>query len=311
MNLKNWLKGLAIVMLALALSACNSTATPKTETPSDAEPNTNEETDTKANEEADEQSELTAMEVYEKAMEASEDLKSMHAKMDIQQKIEVPSEDLNMDSKFKMDMDMIMEPLAMYQKMNMDMGEQGAMDTEIYITDAGFFMFDPESEQWLKFPKEMSDDMMEQMGGGTDPTPDMEMFKEFTEDFQFEQTDDEFILTLSAEGEKFNNLMKKAIADSMPAGMEMGEEEAEMMENMNVKSLNFEIFIDKETFQTNAFNMDMDMTMSIEGQEMHIIQQMKSIISQINEVEKIDVPQDVLDNAVDITEAMESQEVAQ
>ncbi|WP_070098220.1 DUF6612 family protein [Bacillus sp. OxB-1] len=309
--MKNWLKGLAIVMLALALSACNSTATPKTETPSDAEPNTNEETDTKANEEADEQSELTAMEVYEKAMEASEDLKSMHAKMDIQQKIEVPSEDLNMDSKFKMDMDMIMEPLAMYQKMNMDMGEQGAMDTEIYITDAGFFMFDPESEQWLKFPKEMSDDMMEQMGGGTDPTPDMEMFKEFTEDFQFEQTDDEFILTLSAEGEKFNNLMKKAIADSMPAGMEMGEEEAEMMENMNVKSLNFEIFIDKETFQTNAFNMDMDMTMSIEGQEMHIIQQMKSIISQINEVEKIDVPQDVLDNAVDITEAMESQEVAQ
>ncbi|MEK3936751.1 DUF6612 family protein [Sporosarcina sp. FSL W7-1349] len=309
--MKNWLKGLAIVMLALALSACNSTATPKTETPADPEPNTNEETDKEANEEADEQSELTAMEVYEKAMEASEDLKSMHAKMDIQQKIEVPSEDLKMDSKIKMDMDMIMEPLAMYQKMNMDMGEQGAMATEIYMTDAGFFMFDPESEQWLKFPKEMSDDMMEQMGGGTDPTPDMEMFKEFTDDFQFEQTDDEFILTLSAEGEKFNSLMKKAIADSMPAGMEMGEEEAELMENMNVKSLNFEIFIDKETFQTNAFNMDMDMTMAVEGQEMHIIQQMKSIISQINEIDKIDVPQDVLDNAVDITEAMESQEVAQ
>jgi len=307
--LKNWLKGLAIVMLALALSACNSTATPKTETPAD--PDTNEETGKEANEKADEQSELTAMEVYEKAMEASEDLKSMHAKMDIQQKIEVPSEDLKMDSKIKMDMDMVMEPLAMYQKMNMDMGEQGAMDTEIYMTDAGFFMFDPETEQWLKFPKEMSDDMMEQMGGGTDPTPDMEMFKEFTDDFKFEQTDDEFILTLSAEGEKFNSLMKNAIADSMPAGMEMGEEEAELMENMNVKSLNFEIFIDKETFQTNAFNMDMDMTMAMEGQEMHIIQQMKSIISQVNEIEKIDVPQDVLDNAVDITDAMESEEVPQ
>ncbi|MFS0577409.1 DUF6612 family protein [Sporosarcina sp. 179-K 3D1 HS] len=304
--MKNWLKGLAIVMLALALSACNSTATPKTETPADSEPNTNEETDTK-NEEVDQQSDLTAMEVYQKAMEASEDMKSMHAKMDIQQKIEVPSEDMKMDSKIKMDLDMIIEPVAMYQKMNMDMGEQGSMDTEIYMTEDGFFMFDPESEQWLKFPQEMSDDMMAQMGGGADPTPDMEMFKEFADDFQFEQTDDEFILTLTAEGEKFNSLMKQAIADNMPAGMEMGEEEAEMMENMNVKSLKFEIFIDKETFQTNAFNMDMDMTMAVEGQEMHIIQKMKSIISKINEIEEIEVPQDVLDNAVDITNAMNEQ----
>lgn len=311
--MKKWLKGLAIVMLALALSACNSKEEPKTETAADPEPNTNEETakETQKEEEAKEQEELTPMEVYKKAMKASEEMKSMHARMNIQQKIDVPSEELSMDSKITMDMDMILEPLAMYQKMNMDMGDQGSMDTEIYMTEAGFFMFDPASEQWLKFPKEMSDDMIAQMGGNTDPTPDMEMFKEFTDDFKLNQTDDEYVLTLTAEGEKFNSLIKDAIAESMPAGMEMGEEEVEFMENMNVKSLKFEIFIDKETFQTNAFYMDMDMTMTIEGQEMHIIQHMKSNMSKINEIEKIEVPQKVTENAVDITDMMNEEQANQ
>src|SRR5690606_32982984 len=98
---------------------------------------------------------------------------------------------------------------------------------------------------------------------------------------------------------------------SMPAGMEMGEEEVEFMENMNVKSLKFEIFIDKETFQTNAFYMDMDMTMTIEGQEMHIIQHMKSNITKINEIEKIEVPQKVTENAVDITDMMNEEQANQ
>ena len=46
--------------------------------------------------------------------------------------------------------------------------------------------------------------MIGEMGGGADPTLDMEMFKDFMEDFKFEQTDDEYILTLAASGEKFS-----------------------------------------------------------------------------------------------------------
>ena len=76
------------------------------------------------------------------------------------------------------------------------------------------------------------------------------------------------------------------------------------MENMEVKSLEYEIFIDKETFYTNAFNMNMDMTMKVEGEEMHIDQKVKADISKINEIEKIEIPQEILDNAVDINEAM-------
>ena len=93
----------------------------------------------------------------------------------------------------------------------MDMGDLGAMDMELYMNDTGFYVNDPEMGEWIKMPKEMYDELMAQMGGETDPTLDMKMFKEFKDDFTFEQTDDEYILTLAASGEKLSGLIKELI----------------------------------------------------------------------------------------------------
>lgn len=290
--MKKWIKGFGIGILALGLAACNDTAEPK------------EDPETGKTEEVENESTMTAQEVYQKSLEVSEEQKSMHAKMDIEQTINVPSEEFEMNSEIKMEMDMVIDPVEMYQKMTMDMGEEGSMDIEMYMTGDGFYMNDPESGQWIKLPSDMYEDMIGEMSGGADPTLDMEMFKEFIEDFKFEQTEDEYILILSASGDKFTGLLKEIAQDNIPAGLEMSEEETELMENMKVNSLEFEIFIDKESFYTNAFNMDMDMTMNVEGQEMNIVQKVKADISKINEIGKIEIPQEVLDNAIDINEVM-------
>lgn len=295
--MKKWLQGLGIGVLALGLAACGSAAEPK----KDAETGKEVELENK--------SEMTAQEVYKKAMEVSEEQKSMHAVMDIDQKISMASQEVEMDSKIKMDMDVIVEPLAMYQKMSMDMGELGAAEMELYMTEAGFFMYEPELDQWIKMGTDMYDEMMAQMGGETDPTLDMKMFNEFKDEFKFEQTDDEYILTLSASGDKFSGLMKELMGSALPADMEMTEEDAELLENIDVKSLEVVMYIDKETFYTNAFDLDMDMTMKIEEEEMRIVQKMKSVISKINEIDEIVVPQEVIDEAVDLEELMnQSQE---
>lgn len=290
--MKNWMKGIATGILVLGLGACNTTAEPKTDP------------DTGKKVEIGNKSKMTAQEVYKKAMTVSEEQKSMHATMDIDQHITVPTQEFEMNSTIKMDMDMVMEPLSIYQKMNIDMGEQGKMEVEIYMTDTGFFMNDPESGEWIKLPNDMYETMIGQMGGGANPTLDMNMFKEFVDDFKFEQTEDAYILKLSASGDKFSELFKKAATENMPAGMEMNEEQAEMMKNMEVKLLEYEIFIDKKTFYTNAFNMRMDMTMKVEGEEMRIDQKVNADISKINEIDKIEVPQEILDKAVDINESM-------
>ena len=152
--------------------------------------------------------------------------------MDIDQLIKVPSQELEMNSKIKMDMDMVMEPLSMYQKMNMDMGEQGEMDMEMYMTEEGFYMNNPEVRgDGLSCRTKCTRKWLAKCAGGADPTLDMNMFKEFAEDFKFEQTDDEYILTLSASGDKFNELFKKVAADNMPTGLEMDEQQAEVLEN--------------------------------------------------------------------------------
>lgn len=282
--MKNWIKGMAAGVLALGLAACSTPAEPKTDT--------------------EKVSKMTAQEVFDKATVASGEQTSMSADMNIAQLIEVPGQDLTMNSKIKMDMDMIIDPLSMYQKMDVDMGEQGAMAMEIYMTEEGFFMNDPESDQWMKLPGEMYEDMLGEVGSA-DPTLDMTMFQEFVEDFKFEQTDDEYILKLSASGDKFSKLFKEIAMDNLPSGVDANVEAAELMENINVTSLEYEIFIDKKTFYTNAFNMKMDMTMLVEGEEMRIDQKVNAKLSKINEIDKIEIPQEVLDNADDITEEME------
>lgn len=289
--MKNWITGMAAGVLVLGLAACSAPAEPKTDT----------ETGKKV--ELEEPSGMTAQEVFDKATEASAEQTSMQAAMNINQLIEIPSQDLTINSKIKMDMDMIIDPLAMHQNMDVDMGEQGVMAMEVYMTEEGFYMNESGSGQWIKMPAEMYEDLLGEVGSA-DPTLDMNMFNGFVEDFKFEQTDDEYILKLSASGNKFSKLFKEIAMENLPAGVDPNAEVAELMENIEVKSLEYEIFIDKKTFYTNAFNMKMDMTMVVEGEEMRLDQKINAKLSKINEIEAIKIPQEVLDNALDINEAM-------
>lgn len=168
------------------------------------------------------------------------------------------------------------------------------MKIESYMTDQGFFMFDSMSEKWTKLPTDMYEQIMSMSQNQADPSQQLKDLEMFLEDFTFEQTDSEYVLKLSASGEKFNKLIQKQLADTMP---DMMVEEQELLKNMNVEKVNYEIFIDKKTFNTTELNMVMDMTMAVEGEEMKLSQDMKSTFSNYNDVEPIKVPQEILDSA--------------
>lgn len=278
--MKKWLQGFAIGVLALALAACGDAANEKAE----PKPGTAEE----------KKSELTLEEVFNKAQEASEDVKNMHADMDIAQHIIAGEE--NMESTIKMKMDAVIDPFAMYQVMEMEIAGEGSMKTEMYLTDSGFFMKDPESGTWLKLPEDMYDEIATTTDATEGATVDFASLKEYLDDFTFEQNDDEYILKLKASGEKFNKLIQDELES---AGLleQMGDEAA--LEEMKINEVEYEIFIDKETFDTTAFNLVMDMEMSAEGETVQIKQDVKSKISKINEIDEITVPAEVLDEAVE------------
>ncbi|MDS9472113.1 DUF6612 family protein [Sporosarcina pasteurii] len=282
--MKKWLKGLVVGFLALALVACSDVANE----PANPKPGTEEE----------KKSELTLEEVFQKAQEASESVKSMHADMDMTQNISSPDSDVEMVNKINMQIDIVQEPFAMYQVMEMDVVGEGFMQTEIYLTADGFYLKDPTNETWMKLPSEDFENIAFTMNTGEDPTVDFASLKEFIDDFKFEQTNDQYVLNLKASGDKFNRLIQQEL-EAAGIHNELSAEEMEVLEGIKIHELNYEIFIDKETFDTTAFNLVMDMEMINEGEEMRIKQNIQSKFSDINEVEEIKIPQEVVDNAIE------------
>lgn len=281
--MKKWLKGFAVGLLALSLAACSDTT-------GDAKPEAEDTNKSKpAVEDKGEQTKVTIEEVLEKAQESSEKIESMHAKMDIKQSMTISSLGQDIESDMAIEMDMVQEPLQMYQVMKIDTGEAGVGEVEMYMTGEGFFMNDPTSDTWMKLPA----DLFEDMSAGADPTLDLEELMEFAEDFTLTENDKEYILTLTASGEKFTELVQ----DQLSSMTDM--EDLESLEEMTIHQLDYELFIDKKSFDMIAFNLVMDMEMGIEGESIRIAQDMKAQISQINDIKEIIVPQEVLDSAVE------------
>ncbi|MEK4028214.1 MULTISPECIES: DUF6612 family protein [Bacillaceae] len=284
--MKKWTGWIAAGVLTLGLAACGETAKPTPETPKE------------------ETSEKTLGEVFNEAVKVSNETKSVSAKMDMKQKISYPKEEQSMDTAMNMDMNITMKPLAVYQKGTMAVpgegGEQAKpMNIESYMTEEGFYINEPESGQWIKMPKEMYDQMMNMSQQQVEPAEQLKQLEQFKDDFKFEQTKDEYVLKLDAAGEKFNKLIETQMSQ-MTQGAN-GEEAKAMMEQMmkamKVEKVNYTIYIDKDSFQTNKMDVDMDMSMDIEGNAMKTSQVMHIVYSDYNKVAPITVPEEVKNKA--------------
>jgi len=267
----------------LTLAACNSSATPTKDT-------TNK-------------SKLTLEQVYDKAVDRQADIQSASAKMDMTQVTKVGSGEEAMEFSIdsKMEMDIIVDPLAMHLSGSMtmpDMMNEGKetmdMPIEMYMKkDTGLFMKDSTTDSWLKLPDENFDAILDQTAASADAKEQLEQLKKFIKDFTFEQTDDEYVLTLDAKGDKFKELIDSEINKSM---QEMGLEE-NPMDQLSIEKINYVLHIDKETFDTNKMDMNFDLKMAVEGDE--LLMNTKSVVTytEFNHLKTIDIPQSIIDNA--------------
>ncbi|PKU52205.1 MULTISPECIES: DUF6612 family protein [Lysinibacillus] len=281
--MKKIFKVLAVGTLALTLAACNSSATPTKDT-------------TKT-------SKLTLEQVYDKAVDRQADIKSASANMDMTQVTKVGSgkEAMEFSIDSKMDMDIIVDPLAMHLSGSMSMpdmmseGEETTdMPIEIYMKkDTGLFMKDMTTDSWIKLPDENFDEILDQTAASADAKEQLEHLKKFIGDFKFEQTDDEYVLTLEAKGDKFKELIDSEITKSIE---DMGLEE-NPMDQLTIEKINYVLHIDKETFDTKKMDMNFDLKMAVEGDE--LIMNTKSVVTytDFNHLKTIDIPQSIIDNA--------------
>lgn len=273
-------------MLMLMMAACNQTAEPVEK---DAGEDKKEETATDSKKEK----ELTLEEVFKKTEEMNKDLKSFKSQINMKQTVNAAGEKQEINS--AIDMEFITEPMALHQKMTMDIaGEKQEIDA--YMTKEGFYMYEPNQKMWIKLPEEFSGQILQMSEGQSNPSGQLEQLKKFVDEFDFKQDDKNYILTLKASGDKFDQFLKDNVKETLPPELQA---EA-MMSEMKFNKVEYELFIDKETFYLNALNMVTDTDTEIEGQKMNMYLEMKSTYSDYNEVKNIEIPKEALENAQEI-----------
>ncbi|RLQ90764.1 DUF6612 family protein [Planomicrobium sp. Y74] len=284
--MKKWIAYMGAGAIALTLAGCGESAEPSEET----DPN--------------ETSDLTLEELFAKTTAASEEAKSFHMDMVTNQTM-VMEPEMDMDMKMDISMDMTVEPLAFYQKAQSSFVSEGMedmphMETEMYYTADGLYSYDPMMDMWVKLPADEMEDletlmMMEQQSG--DLAGQFEQLEAFQDDFTFEQTGDEFVLTLDAAGEEYKALISEEMGQMLG---ELDVEAQEIMDGMTINKIYYEIFIDKETFQPNTINMTMDFDMEMEGESVNIQSDMQAEYSNFNGIDTITIPAEVIENAEEI-----------
>ncbi len=296
-KMKKWSSLFVACFFALILTACNSTATPiKKE--EDTSKDTTENTSTEVKEDQSKVSELTLEEVYQKAMDRQNEIESLTSEVTMHQVMTSGGEEITIKS--DMTMDMTMDPMAMYAKGTSTMtdpttGEEMPLSYEMYMVKDGFFMYDEMTAAWSKLPADNYEQMMEQSANQADASQQLEMLKTFIKDFTFEQNDNQYILTLDASGDKFNDFV---LEQALGTGAISAEDQA-VLESIKFNDMSYVIVVNKETFDTEEITMVMEMVEANSGETVQMNTTMAFM--NINKIEAIEVPQEVIDTATEVT----------
>ncbi len=230
-----------------------------------------------------------AEEVLKRSLEVMETLESYSMKMESDQTMTINDTE-TVSMKMKIDADMTLNPMAFHQKLSMesDIEMMGKYETEMYLVEDKVFMYEPMMNQWMELPMDLIGDI----GGLSDMqiSPDQQLLilRSFVDQIDLSEKGNEYVLKLSGEGTEFMEL-----AQFFGGGTEL-DEMFELFTQFDLNKIDYEIVIDKDTFYQTKLTMTMDLTMAMEGEQVHTVQTMNATIYGYNEVGEIVLPAEVL-----------------
>ncbi|KPH75168.1 MULTISPECIES: DUF6612 family protein [Bacillaceae] len=247
-------------------------------------------------------------EIYNKALEAAEEMNSAEVDIEMKQEMTVPQEEDTMVMESQMSGAIITEPLAMHQKgttsisMGEEMDEPMEMEQELYFVDNEMYSYDSITEEWLKMDDStipMDFINTEQM----DTSDQLNMFKDYVDNLKYEETDEAYIFQFSPNQDEVKNLTEDLLKEIIPEELtsQIGEEVTEVLENTEINDLEVEISINKDSYQIEKYHVDMDMKMTVEGEEMNIKQNVNTVYRNINTIEHIEIPKEVKESAKEVS----------
>ncbi|SDJ01914.1 DUF6612 family protein [Natribacillus halophilus] len=260
---------------------------------------------TEETEEADAtEEEMDAEEVLSESMEAMDQLNSYSAEMDMDQTISVDGEEMPMD--MTMNMDVVLDPMSFSQTMiTPDPMTEEEMEIEQYMDEDGtIYMLDPEMDEWIMMDgSDLGLENIEDLE--MSPQEQLEMMETFASDLNMEEEEDRYALSIEGFGDEFMELIQEFAAMGDP---QMQEEMDQFLGQMDINALDYVIYIDKETFYQDEIEMNMELEMEEGGQSMEMSQKMQGTFSDFDETDEIDIPEEAIDEAIDIEDLEEEME---
>ncbi|MCP1182797.1 DUF6612 family protein [Paenibacillus sp. 1781tsa1] len=286
--MKKWTTLFIGALLAVSLAACGND-TDNTATP----PATNNETSNEGNTPAEQETKIPTLdELITKTNAATKEMKSFTTEANIDQNLKLDAGEQSQDQQVKtsLKMDIIKDPMMIYQEMKMEMSGQEAQNVKQYITSDK--IYSQVGEQWVAIPEAQTAALIEQMKASMNPEGELEQFKKIEEDTEVTEEGDNYVINADVSGDNVKELAK--------AVMEQNGSDAQMqamLDQMNITSMKMKYMINKETYLPASTDVTMVMEMEQNGQKMTMDMKMNSTFSNHDQVEEIKIPQEALDSA--------------
>lgn len=285
--MKKWLTIIFTSLLIFSLVACNTTSE-----------------DSQTGSKSDS---LSLLDVYKKTLDRQSEIKSMtsNVKMNMKMVFNLNGESKEVTSISDLKMDMILDPVAVYMEGKATTSgetelENLEMDIKSYIVEDVLYLYNSETNSWMKLPVTDAE-MQNLIGQNTNQINSLEQLKAlepFINDFKVKEENNEYILTLETASEK----LKEYLLENMDIAGALGltEEEKEILEKIKYDKINYVIKINKDTFDVTAMDIVLGMTIEENGDPLTAELDSKMEFSNFNGIDEIKVPQEVVDNALDL-----------
>ncbi|WP_339836539.1 DUF6612 family protein [Paenibacillus sp. FSL R7-0272] len=284
--MKKWTTMIIGALLAVSLAACGN------DTDKSATPPAGNETTTESNNTAEQNAAVPTLdELLAKTGEATKALKSFTTEANIDQKIKLDAGEQSQDQQVKtsLKMDIIKDPMMIYQEMELDMSGQ-KQNVKQYITSDK--IYSQVGDQWVAIPEDQTKALIEQLKASMNPEKELDQFKKVKEDVKITEEGDNYVLNADVSGDNVKELAKSV--------MEQNGSDAQMqamLDQMNIKSMKMKYLINKETSLMEKIDVEMVMEMEQNNQKMTMDMKMDTSFSNHDKVAEIKIPQEALDSA--------------
>ncbi len=115
---------------------------------------------------------------------------------------------------------------------------------------------------------------------------------------------DSYVLTLEGDEASYQELIQSFMEMGQDDMMMSGQDMEMMMESLDIENMSYMLTINQDTFLQEAVTMTVDMMIEEEGEMVTVSMNVDGTFSMYDEIDEIDVPQEAIDNAVNIEESM-------